>query len=491
MSLHIYSTLSREKAPFTPLTAGKVRMYVCGVTVYDYCHLGHARAYIVFDVIYRWLRQKGWDVTYVRNFTDVDDKIIKRANDRGVTAEAISKQFIDAFHEDMEALGTMPATIEPRATEHIPEMIEVIRELEKKGIAYRADDGVYFSVSAYPKYGRLSRRNLDDLRDGARVAVDDKKRDPADFALWKAAKPGEPAWDSPWGKGRPGWHIECSAMARRYLGQPFDLHGGGADLVFPHHENEIAQSEGAYDQELSRVWLHNAFLNIDSEKMSKSLGNFKTIREALKQYDGETIRLFMLRAHYRTPVDFTAEAIADAQDGLLRLYKALAEAEHVTREHQEKTLVHAAAEGPENEAAAKLADELPARFAEAMDDDFNTAGAVAVLFEAARAINRLTSKKAVNSGEHELVRRLRNALRDQARVVGLLAEDPKRWLERHEHAGLASTGLSAEDVEKKIDERRAARAAKDFKKADEIRKWLEEKGIVLEDSAKGPTWRRK
>jgi cysteinyl-tRNA synthetase len=499
MALEIYNTLTRRKEPFQPIDPPTVRMYVCGVTVYDFSHMGHARAYVVFDTVYRWLAVKGFEVNYVRNFTDVDDKILKRAADRGVPAEAVSEQFIEAFHEDMAKLGLLAPTIEPKATEHVPEMIEIISRLVDRGIAYVSGGDVWYSVSAWPEYGKLSRRKLEDMRAGAgladraRTAVDPaelKKRDPADFALWKAAKPGERSWDSPWGKGRPGWHIECSAMSRKYLGQPFDLHGGGEDLVFPHHENEIAQSEAAYGARLSNVWLHNAFLNVNAEKMSKSLGNFTTVRDVLGHFDGEAIRLFVLSAHYRSPLDFTDGAMVEATGRLERLYDALAKVNERTRTHPEHTLEIGDAKGPEADEARALIEGMNARFTAAMDDDFNTASALSVLFEVARAMNRFTQRPAVSSGEHEVLVKLRHGMRELAGHLGLLGADPARWLETNRHAGLKDSGLTPAEIDAKIAERLAARKSKDFRKADEVRDWLKERGVLLEDNPTGTTWRR-
>ncbi len=484
MSLRIYDTLAREKRTFEPLEPGKVRMYVCGVTVYDLCHVGHGRSAIVFDVIHRWLREKGYDVTFVRNFTDIDDKIIRRAQERGVTSEAIASEYIDAFARDMGALGLMAPTVEPKATEHVPEMIEVIGALIDRGLAYRTADGVYFAVGAYPRYGRLSRRTREELLAGARVAVDEAKRDPADFALWKAAKPGEPEWDSPWGKGRPGWHIECSAMSMKYLGQPFDIHGGGEDLIFPHHENEIAQSEGARGRELARYWVHNGFLNLKSEKMSKSLGNVVTVRELVARWPAEAFRLLVLSADYRHVLDFTEEAMAASVEGLERLYRAVDEAD------RRIAGAPGAGPGPASEAdLEELARTADARFADAMDDDFNTARASGVLFELARGLNRLTARAGWSAADRELAERLRGGLLRWGRSLGLLSDESAHMLERLRAAGVAKTGLDAAAIEAKIAERRQARERKEFKKADEVRAWLAERGITLEDSPSGTTWR--
>jgi cysteinyl-tRNA synthetase len=486
VALELYDTLTRQKRPFVPREKNKVRMYVCGVTVYDYCHMGHARSAIAFDVLARWLRHSGYDVTFVKNFTDVDDKIIQRANERGVPPEQISEQYIEAYREDLGRLGLAKVDVEPKATEHIDKMIEVIERLVKKGLAYVVDGDVYFDVQKYEPYLKLSRRKLEDLR-ADRIEPDPRKHHFADFALWKSAKPDEPSWRSPWGMGRPGWHIECSAMAREYLGQPMDIHGGGFDLIFPHHENEIAQSEGAFGEELSRFWIHNGFLNINSEKMSKSLGNFFTIRDVLDRgFPGEAVRVFFLGAHYRSPLDFTDGAIQSALDSLHRLYAAVAAADEALKTHPDRTLTIGEATGPDNEKAKKLSSEAHARFTAAMDDDLNTSAASAVLFDIARAINALTSKPAMNSGEHDLLVKLRYELLQHSGILGLLYEPAAQWLARHR---TANAQLGTAEIEAKIAERAAAKKAKDFKKADGIRDWLLEKGIVLEDSKGTTTWR--
>jgi len=493
MPLLIHDTMTRSTRPFEPIIPGKVRMYVCGVTVYDISHVGHARKEVAFDVVYRWLRHLGYEVTYVRNFTDVDDKIIKRANERGVRPEAISDEYIRAFRDDMGKLGLFDVTVEPRATEHIPEMIDVIAQLIERGHAYVAGSGVdrdvYFSVPSYPAYGKLSHRKLEDMRAGARVEVGEQKKDPADFALWKAAKPGEPWWDSPWGKGRPGWHIECSAMAKKYLGQPFDIHGGGEDLVFPHHENEIAQSEASAGIEFARYWMHNAFVNMNSEKMSKSLGNVVPLRNVLAKYPGEVFRFFCLQAHYRSPIDFTDQAMEQARDALERLYKAVDESARKLADHQERTTRI----GPAQDAAdlEALVAGANAAFAKAMDEDFNTAAAMAVLFDLARALNRVSARAELTTGDCELAQRLSTTLRSLAGVLGLLTDNPAHFLATVRRSELAASGLSAEQIEAKIAERQAARKAKDFRKSDEIREWLASRGVLLEDSAKGTTWRMK
>ncbi|MFL9608683.1 cysteine--tRNA ligase [Methylobacillus sp. Pita2] len=453
--LKIYNTLARAKQTFYPIVAGKVSMYVCGMTVYDYCHLGHARVMVVFDMVNRWLRSSGYDVTYVRNITDIDDKIIARANENGETITALTSRFIDAMNEDAARLGVWRPDLEPRATDYIHEMIAMISALIENQHAYAADNGdVYYAVSSFANYGKLSSKSLEDLRAGERVEVDAHKRDPMDFVLWKAAKPGEPSWDSPWGPGRPGWHIECSAMGARHLGQHFDIHGGGQDLQFPHHENEIAQSEGAHGCTFVNYWMHNGFIRVDDEKMSKSLGNFFTIREVLEKYDAEVVRFFILRAHYRSPLNYSDHHLDDAKQALTRLYNTLRGLELPT--------VDIDWQQPDAE-----------RFKQALDDDFNTPEAFAVLFELASEANRTGS--VVQAG-------LLKALAGQ---LGLLQREPDQFLQ-----GDASAGLAAEEIERLIEERLLARKGKNFAEADRIRDALSAQGIVLEDTAQGTSWRR-
>ena len=457
--LKIYNTLTREKQDFVPIEPGRVRMYVCGMTVYDYCHLGHARVMVVFDMVTRWLRAADYQVTYVRNITDIDDKIIKRAADNGETMRALTDRFIAAMHEDADALGVLRPDHEPRATEFVPQMQSLIQRLESKGLAYRAASGdVNYSVRKFDGYGKLSGKSLDDLRAGERVDVIDDKQDPLDFVLWKHAKPAEPAeakWASPWGDGRPGWHIECSAMSSQLLGDQFDIHGGGADLQFPHHENEIAQSEGAHGHTFVNYWMHNGFVRVDDEKMSKSLGNFFTIREVLQKYDAEVVRFFILRAHYRSPLNYSDAHLDDARGALTRLYTTL-----------------------KNVPPASLAPDwsTPAgsRFRAAMDDDFNTAEAMAVLFDLSAEANR--SGDATVAGE----------LRALAGVLGLLERSPEDFLKGRAQAG----GLDDAQIEALIAQRVAAKKARDFATADRVRDELKQQGVILEDSAAGTTWRR-
>ena len=455
--LTIYNSLTRAKQRFVALQSGKVGMYVCGMTVYDFCHLGHARVLVVFDLVSRWLQVSGYQVNYVRNITDIDDKIIKRALDNGEPFEQLTGRFIEAMNEDAAALGVRRPDQEPRATANIPEMLKLIGSLIEKGLAYRADNGdVYYAVQKFNGYGKLSGKSLEQLRAGARVDIDPNKRDPLDFVLWKAAKAGEPAWDSPWGKGRPGWHIECSAMSEHYLGAHFDIHGGGQDLQFPHHENEIAQSEGAHGHTFVNYWMHNGFVRIDDEKMSKSLGNFFTVREVLHQYDAEVVRFFIARAHYRSPLNYSDHHLDDARQALTRLYTAL-------KAFDDDSLSY---EIDWDQAHAK-------RFREAMDDDFNTPEAVAVLFELANEVNRSHSRE------------LAQLLRALGAVLGLLERDPVDFLQSGD-----GSDLPAEQIEARIIARKAARADKNFAEADRIRDELLSMGVVLEDTASRTTWRR-
>ena len=481
MGLRVYNTLSGKKEEFQPLVPGKVGMYVCGVTVYDYCHIGHARANIVFDVIYRYLRFAGYETTYVRNYTDVDDKIINRANERGIPSKDLAEEFITAFDEDMEALGLVKPTHEPRATDYIGEIIAISQRLIDKGLAYAAGGDVYYSVDKFPGYLKLSKRNMDEMQAGARIAPGEQKRNPMDFALWKAAKPGEPSWDSPWGAGRPGWHIECSAMSSSLLGDSFDIHGGGRDLIFPHHENEIAQSEGASGKPFVRYWLHNGFVNVNQEKMSKSLGNFFTIRDILKIYDPEVVRFFILTAHYRSPIDFSDQNLIEAQNGLSRFYEALDSAE--------KALAGIAEVAVASEAGAQL----ETRFREAMDDDFNSALAIAHLFEGVRTMNRLaaTKKFAKKPDLVAQVRDLHATILRLGEVLGIFHSQPDAWLTKVKLDGLAKLEISQEEIDSLIEQRLAARQEKNFARSDEIRDELEARGIELLDSREGTSWKLK
>lgn len=454
MSLRIYNTLSRALESFTPMEPGHVRMYVCGMTVYDLCHLGHARSMIAFDVVQRWLRATGYQVTYVRNVTDIEDKIIKRAIENGETIRSLTDRMIDALHQDADALGIERPTHEPRATEYVPQMLTIINQLEDKGLAYRAGNGdVNYSVRKFPGYGKLSGKSLDELQAGERVAVQDGKDDPLDFVLWKSAKPTEPdeaKWPSSYGVGRPGWHIECSAMSCALLGETFDIHGGGADLQFPHHENEIAQSEGAHGKQLANLWMHNGFINVDNEKMSKSLGNFFTIRDVLKEYDAETVRFFIVRSHYRSPLNYSDVHLDDARSALKRLYTAL-------------SLVPAAA------VQIDWANTHAARFQAAMNEDFGTPEAVAVLFELAAEVNRSKSPEVAG------------LLKALGGTLGLLQADPAAYLQ-------AGAMVDAAYIEEQIALRAAAKAAKNYAESDRIRAGLLAQGVELKDSAQGTTW---
>jgi cysteinyl-tRNA synthetase len=454
--LRIYNSLTRQKQEFVPIEAGKVRMYVCGMTVYDYCHLGHARVMVAFDVVRRWLRASGLAVTYVRNVTDIDDKIIKRAQENKEAVDALTARFIAAMDEDNAALGVEKPDREPRATAHVPGMLKMIETLERGGLAYKAANGdVNYAVRKFEGYGKLSGKSLDDLRAGERVEIGMDKQDPLDFVLWKKAKEGEPAWDSPWGKGRPGWHIECSAMSSELLGTHFDIHGGGQDLQFPHHENEIAQSEGANKSKFVNYWMHNGFVRVDNEKMSKSLGNFFTVREILKQFDPEVVRFFITRAHYRSPLNYSDQHLEDAKQALTRLYTALKDVE--------------AKAGP-----VDWNDPRAATFRDAMNDDFNTSEAVAVLFDLANEVNKSRSEKDAS------------LLRSLAGILGLLERQPQQFLQ----ALPAGDGLTPDKIEALIITRAAAKKSKNFAEADRIRKELLDAGIVLEDGPKGTIWRR-
>lgn len=467
MALKITNTLSGQKEVFLPLSPGQVRMYACGVTVYDYCHVGHARALITFDVIYRYLKFLGYEVTFVRNFTDVDDKIIQRAGTEGVTADAVAEKFINAFHSDAEALGLLAPTHEPRATEHIAEMIRVIEKLEDHRNAYRVNGDVYFSVESFGDYGKLSRRTLAEMEAGARIEVDSRKKHPMDFALWKASKKGEPSWESPWGLGRPGWHIECSAMSTKYLGQPFDIHGGGQDLVFPHNENEIAQSECASHLPLARYWIHNGFVQLNKEKMSKSLGNILSIKQVLEKVDPATLRYYMLGSHYRTPIEFSEAGIFEGEKALERLHE---------------TLVRLGSEEDRKRGAPD--ESLLNEFRQEMDDDFNTPRALALIFEEVRAINRLLDR-----GEMEAAVSRKAALTVMGETLGLLQGSPDAFLHKKKERGLALEGLSADVVEDMVHQRDQARKEKNWAEADRIRNELRARGIVLEDTPGGTSWK--
>lgn len=461
--LHIHNTLTRQKEEFKPLDANNIRMYVCGMTVYDMCHIGHARVLVVFDVIYRYLCEVyGKEhVTYVRNITDIDDKIIERANENGEDFNALTGRFIDEMHHDSDALGIIAPNQEPRATLYMDQIIDMVQTLVDKGFAYAAENGdVYYAVSKFKNYGQLSGKHTEDLRSGERVAVDNAKNDPLDFVLWKAAKPEEPSWDSPWGKGRPGWHIECSAMSTECLGHNFDIHGGGMDLQFPHHENEIAQSEAATGEKFANIWMHNGFVRIDDEKMSKSLGNFFTIRDVTEKYDPEILRYFILTSHYRSPLNYSDKQLDNAKAALTTLYTALRGVEVTTLDSNDT--------------------EYHQRVRTAMNDDFNTAEVLPVLFDLAKEINRYKEKDNAKAMQHA------SLLRELAGLIGLLNQEPEVFL----RGGESQQGSSADDIDALIAQRNQAREAKDWAESDRIRDLLKAQGIILEDAGGNTTWRR-
>lgn len=457
--LKIFNTLSREKEVFTPIEANKVGMYVCGVTVYDLCHIGHGRTFVCFDVIARYLRYLGYDLTYVRNITDVDDKIIKRALENKETCDQLVDRMVTEMYRDFDALNILRPNVEPRATHHIPEIIDIVEKLIQRGHAYVAENGdVMFDIESFPQYGKLSRQDLSQLQAGARIEISEIKKSPMDFVLWKMSKPNEPSWDSPWGKGRPGWHIECSAMNSKQLGDHFDIHGGGSDLMFPHHENEIAQSCCAHDGEYVNYWIHSGMIMVDKEKMSKSLGNFFTIRDVLNHYNGEVVRYFLLTAHYRSQLNYSEENLNLAQGALERLYTALRDTDATV--------------------APQGGEEFVAQFKEAMDDDFNTPNAISVLFEMAREINKLKGEDKTKANQ------LAARLRELGDILGLLQQDPESFLQ----AGANDDEVAK--IEALIKQRNEARAAKNWAAADEARNQLNAMGIVLEDGANGTTWRK-
>jgi cysteinyl-tRNA synthetase len=478
MTIRVFNSFSGKKEEFKPLNEGAVKMYTCGVTVYDHCHIGHARSAIVFDVIYRYFKARGYDVTYVRNFTDIDDKIIKKSQLEGIAWDEVGKKYIESFYEDMGALNILRPTHEPRATEHIEEMVSLVEALVKNGHAYEIDGDVYFSVESFESYGKLSKRTLEEMEAGARIGIDERKRNPLDFALWKSSKEGEPFWVTPFGKGRPGWHIECSAMSTKYLGNPFDIHGGGKDLIFPHHENERAQSEAATGVQFVNYWIHNGFVNIDKEKMSKSLGNFLLIKDFIKDYHPEVLRLFFLSTHYRSPIDYSDKSIEDSNSALYRLYYTL-----------ERVLVlEKMKQGIDPQKYGK-ADEYEKLFFEAMDDDFNTALALSYVFELSKLINKLLDQKG-ESGT-SIVLYSKNIMVGLANTLGLLCDDFEVFESKEKERNLARLGVTAQEIENMIRERVAARKNKDFKKADEIRETLAGNGILLLDTPKGTEWRIK
>lgn len=487
MSLKIYNTMSGKKEEFVPVREGKIGMYVCGITAYDYSHLGHARAAVVFDVIYRYFLYMGYDVTFIRNFTDVDDKIIDRANKEKIDFKEISERFIDEYSKDMGALDVKTPTAEPKASEHIKGMIETIEEIIEKGYGYVRDGDVFFSVEKKKDYGKLSGRNLEEMRAGARIDIDERKVNPLDFALWKASKPDEPSWESPWGPGRPGWHIECSVMSKKYLGATFDIHGGGEDLVFPHHENEIAQSEAATGKPFAKYWIHNGFVNINREKMSKSLGNFFTIREILEKFHPESVRLFLLSNHYRSPIDFTDKNMSDAQSALNRFYTMMRKIDDLGNGEAENRDV--------DQQIKELSEKLSSGFKEAMDDDFNSARALGEIFEAVRVANQIldsVQKEGKGCSKKDFTP-LKDTFNDLGSVIGVLNLRAEEWFQNTGtiDSSEEEKGLNPDEIEQLIQERDAARKAKDWGRADELRDRLLQMGVVLEDTDKGTQWKVK
>ncbi len=487
--MKIFNTMTGKKEDFVPIETGKVGIYACGVTVYDYSHIGHARSAVVFDIISRYLRHKGLAVKYVRNFTDIDDKIIKRANEEGTTWDRVAQKYIAGYYEDMDRLGVARPDLEPRATDHIKEMIGVIKALIDNGHAYVSEGSVYFAVDTFPEYGKLSGKEQKDLLAGARVNIEESKRNPSDFALWKASKENEPWWDSPWGKGRPGWHIECTAMAIRHLGESIDVHGGGADLIFPHHDNEIAQSEAFTGKPFARYWVHNGFITIDKEKMSKSLGNFFTIREILDKFDPEVIRLFLISSHYRSPIEFSNEQLRDGEASLGRYYSTIS---RIT-----EFLSSAQASAPKaSKDIAETSDELAAvldtfkdRFEEAMDDDFNTALAIGHVFELIRVINKFLDAKPQGKDARALIERARDTLHLASSVLNLFQRTPAKW--NVDLLAIKKVPFTGAEIEQKIKARQTARENKDWALGDSIRKELEDKGILLEDKKDSTGWKVK
>ncbi|HHV13802.1 MAG TPA: cysteine--tRNA ligase [Clostridiales bacterium] len=466
--MKIYNTLTQKKEEFIPLEEGKVRMYVCGPTVYNYVHIGNARPAILFDTLRRYLEYRGYEVDYVSNFTDVDDKIIKKANEEGVSATEISERYIAEFRKDMDALNVREATVHPKATEEIDGMVEMIGDLIKKGHAYEKNGTVYFRTRSFENYGKLSKKKIDDLEAGIRIAVNEEKEDPMDFVLWKPKKEGEPFWPSPWSDGRPGWHIECSVMSRKYLGEQIDIHAGGEDLVFPHHENEIAQSEAANGKEFARYWMHNAFLNIDNKKMSKSAGNFFTVREICEQFDPQVIRFFMLNSHYRSPLNFSRDLVESAKSSLNRILTAIGALEHLLG----SGALSRESVSEEEQLVLKEAEELDKKFIDAMEDDFNTADAIAAIFE----LVKLSNTHCTADSSKELGQKLKEQLVKLCSILGLETEKKEELLDA--------------EIEQLIEDRQTARKNRDFAKADEIRNLLLEKGIILEDTREGVRWKR-
>ncbi|MBE9504169.1 MAG: cysteine--tRNA ligase [Proteobacteria bacterium] len=490
MSLKVYNTLVNRKEPFIPLVENQVGMYVCGPTVYDVCHMGHARASIVFDVIFRYLKYVGYHVTYVRNITDIDDKIINKANDEGVDYTVITERYTGSFHDDMLDLGNLPPTYEPKATEHIKDIIGIIQKLINKGFAYEAGGDVYYSVDSYEDYGKLSGRKTDDLIAGARVEVGEKKKNPLDFALWKMSKEGEPSWESPWGKGRPGWHIECSAMSAKHLGETFDIHGGGKDLIFPHHENEVAQSQCANGKPFAKYWIHNGFVTVNEEKMSKSLGNFFTIRDLLGRYHSEVVRLFLLTTHYRSPIDYSDQNLNEAETALEKIYSTLNAINAILSEGSENVLSgHREGEGVDAE-AEDMINSHSERFCAAMDDDFNSALAIAAMFDTIRAINRWINASGFirSPAALEILTQAKDRLVETGNVLGMLEAEPVKFHDVLQRKRKKDHQLDAGEVDGLVAERWQARLNKNWKRSDEIRDRLASMGVILKDGAESTSW---
>ena len=480
----IYNTLHRAKEKFVPLEPGKVRMYVCGITAYDYCHIGHARSCVVFDVLVRYLRYLGYHVSFVRNFTDVDDKIIKRAEEEGLDSDQVAEKYIEAFYLDMDELNVLKADVEPRATRHIEEMIQVTKSLLDKGFAYiTSGKDIYFRVRRMPRYGQLSGRNIEELQSGSRIAPDEEKEDPLDFALWKTAKPGEPSWDSPWGAGRPGWHLECTAMSEKYLGIPFDIHGGGQDLAFPHHENEKAQSEAAFDREFVKYWVHNGFVRVDSEKMSKSLGNFITIRDIMKDFHGEVLRFFLLTKHYRSPLDYSDGSLEETEKALKRVYWAKT---GLQKELQKEKW----SKGQGFPEASQELQDLASKWDQAMQDDLNTAEAVGYVFGLVRLANRMLEDKTFRKSEagKEIMQQMLGMLEGWGDALGVFQRSGEEFLEQLKLMRCNRLDIDPQTVQEMVLKRQQARKDKDFETADNIREELTAKGIEVMDTPEGPRW---
>lgn len=485
MTIRIHNTLSGKKDLFTPLEPGHVKLYVCGITSYDYCHIGHARSALAFDMIVKYFKYKGYSVTFVRNFTDIDDKIIARASEQNCSSAELAGRFIHEFYSDMDKLQVDRPDIEPKATDHIQEMIALIEELIEKKRAYQSGNDVYFVVDAFAEYGKLSKRNLEDMKAGARISVNDQKRNPMDFVLWKGSKPGEPKWTSPWGEGRPGWHIECSAMSKKYLGDSFDIHGGGQDLIFPHHENEIAQSEGANEKPFATTWIHHGFVTIRDEKMSKSLGNFLTIRDILDNYHPEILRFFIFSTHYRNPLDFSESAMQDATNGLLRLYECIAGIDQLDPATADSSLNSIITTKDQ-----KKMEELEDRFQQAMDNDFNTAQAQGIFFDTIKVINKVRKNSHSGAARQDIdtLKTCVAKMKELARIMGILMEDAANFLSNRKEQLVSRLDIDVETIESLIAERLASRQTKDWSRSDQIRDKLLSHHIELKDGPEGTSW---